>query len=151
MNIPSTSLIYVPPLTEVPRTTNVSVWAPAGCPVKLVGFPDPAIRMLRLTNCEQKTNILIIMLIECGGENSAEPSTGNWLAVNLNDAGAQVRVGSQLRHVGSAVGYSSSCACTLHFGLGKQSYSLSYDTAFSVVRRTPANAAWRTLVGRRDF
>ena len=46
--------------------------------------------------------------------------TGNWLQVTVPSAAARVRVGSQWRHVTSAVGYASSCACPLHFGLGAE-------------------------------
>jgi hypothetical protein len=42
----------------------------------------------------------------------------NWLAVDVREPGAKVRVGSQWRFVSSASGYSSSNAGPQHFGLG---------------------------------
>lgn len=43
---------------------------------------------------------------------------GNWLAVDVRTPGARVEIAGQWRHQTSAVGYASSCACPLHFGLG---------------------------------
>ena len=49
--------------------------------------------------------------------NPCDPAA-NWLKVDVRDAGARVRVGNQWRHVTTAVGYASSYAGPLHFGLG---------------------------------
>jgi hypothetical protein len=45
-------------------------------------------------------------------------SARNWLKVNITFPGTRVNVGSQWRHVTTAVGYASSYAGPLHFGLG---------------------------------
>jgi enediyne biosynthesis protein E4 len=48
-------------------------------------------------------------------------STGRaWLKVDVRGAGARVRAGQQWRHVSTAVGYASSYAGPLHFGLGNE-------------------------------
>ena len=49
--------------------------------------------------------------------NPCDPAA-NWLKVDVRDPGARVRVGNQWRHVTTAVGYASSYAGPLHFGLG---------------------------------
>lgn len=45
------------------------------------------------------------------------PANG-WLKVDVRQAGARVRVGKQWRHVTTTLGYASSYAGPLHFGLG---------------------------------
>jgi len=46
------------------------------------------------------------------------PCPGNWLRITPPASGARVRVDGQWRQDSSAVGYGSSCACPMHFGLG---------------------------------
>ena len=43
---------------------------------------------------------------------------GNWLKVDVRKPGTRVRVGNQWRHLSSSVGYASSYAGPLHFGVG---------------------------------
>jgi hypothetical protein len=45
-------------------------------------------------------------------------AAGNWLKVAIRRPGARVRVGRQWRELSTAVGYGSSYAGPLHFGLG---------------------------------
>ena len=63
---------------------------------------------------------LVVTALNAPAKILRNPCTGNWLAVEVSGAAARVRVGSQWRHVTSTVGYASSCACPLHFGLGSQ-------------------------------
>ncbi|MCS7024149.1 MAG: CRTAC1 family protein [Bryobacteraceae bacterium] len=61
---------------------------------------------------------LVVTALESQASVIRHRCQGNWLMVDIRQPGAIVKVGSQRRSVSTSVGYASSCACPLHFGLG---------------------------------
>lgn len=72
---------------------------------------------------------------------------GNWLKVAGLKPGARLKVGSQWGHASTTVGYASSCACPVHFGLGSATtVDVEVHTPGAPPRRYPATKANQTLV-----
>ena len=61
---------------------------------------------------------------------------GNWLKVDSR--GASVRVGNQWRQASTAVGYASSYAGPLHFGLGSATVA-DVEIGGRVIKNVPVN------------
>lgn len=59
-----------------------------------------------------------------------ESPVRNWIAVNV-PVGATVRIGNQVNHQTSAIGYASSVLAPVHFGLGAQTTVLSMEIRYS--------------------
>jgi hypothetical protein len=75
---------------------------------------------------------------------------GNWLKVDVPKPGARVQAGGQWRHVSTSVGYASSCACPLHFGLGDAAtVDVEVQTPGAGSQRFPAVKANQVLVVKR--
>lgn len=72
---------------------------------------------------------------------------GNWLKVAAPQPGVRVRVGNQWGHGSTTVGYASSCACPLHFGLGSAAtVDVEVFGLGTEPRRYPATKANQVLV-----
>ncbi|MBS1827878.1 MAG: CRTAC1 family protein [Acidobacteria bacterium] len=72
---------------------------------------------------------------------------GNWLKIAATKTGVRVRVGDQWGHTSTSVGYASSCACPLHFGLGDAAtVDVELFEPGAEPRRFPSTKANQTLV-----